>query len=144
MKIFLDSSVIIAALLSPQGGSGRILELCEAKIIKGIISKDVVREIQEAIERKLPELKSSFKKLLKISRLRTIKQIKSSWRHKAKRWISYEKDALILAGAKQANVDFLLTLDLKHFIKDQTVAQKSGLKIYTPGDFLNILRMLMK
>lgn len=143
MKIFLDSSVIIAALLSPQGGSGRILELCEAKIIKGIISQDVVREIQEVIERKLPTLKSSFKKLLKISRLTIIKKVKPSWQNKAKRWIPYEKDAFILAAAKQTNADFLLTLDLKHFIKDQTVAQKSDIKIYTPGDFLNILRTMI-
>ena len=39
-----------------------------------------------------------------------------------------------------AKVDFLVTLNRKHFIDDPGVAMKSGLRIGTPGDALGWVR----
>jgi hypothetical protein len=43
-------------------------------------------------------------------------------------------------AAVQANLDFLVTLNRTHFIDDPAVAQKSGLRIGTPGDALHWVR----
>lgn len=140
MKVFLDSSVIIAALLSPEGGSAQIFEFCEAGVLKGYISKDVKKECEEVIKRKFPEAETDFKKLLKIVHLKLMKNVKPTFLRNAKSWISHPKDSKILAAAKQAEVNYLLTLDIKHFIKDPHVSEKANIKILTPGDFLKIFR----
>lgn len=140
MKIFLDTSVIIAALLSPEGGSAQIVKFCEAKLLQGFISSDVERELFEVVQRKFPEALPYARQLLKIAKLKTVKKIKPSLLRRALPWIGHPQDAKILAAAAQAEVDYLTTLDIRHFLKDPAVAQKSNLKICTPGDFLKIFR----
>lgn len=53
-----------------------------------------------------------------------------------KDWIRHLADVPILVAAVQAQVDFLATLNTKHFIYDLQVAKKSGLSIGTPADAL--------
>lgn len=138
MKIFIDSSMLIAALISPQGGSAKILELCEAGLVEGHISKQVIYEITRVIERKLPALGPHFSRLLKITALKILPIVSKNLIRKASMWISDKNDAPVLAAAKFLRVDYLLTLDIRHFIKDPAVAKKSGVKIMSPGDFLKI------
>ena len=42
------------------------------------------------------------------------------------------KDAPIVAAARKAKVDMLITLDKKHLLDKQEIAQASGLAIVTP------------
>jgi hypothetical protein len=54
MRVFFDASVIIAALLSPNGGSALLLQFIKAGVIVGITSQTVVAEIlQEGKPEKL-------------------------------------------------------------------------------------------
>lgn len=140
MKVFLDTSVLVAALLSPEGGSAQIVEFCEAKLFQGVISSDVDRELMEVIRRKFPEVELHAKKILKAAHLKIIKKTAPTFLKKASRWIEYLNDAKILAAAKQGKTDYLITLDIRHFLKDPKIAQKAGMKISTPGDFLKIFR----
>lgn len=140
IKIFLDTSVIIAALLSPEGGSAQIATFCEAKLLQGFVSSDVKKELTEVIQKKFPEAKSNIDKLLQIMHLKTVKKLKPALFKKALKWISHHNDAKILAAAVQSETDYLLTLDIRHFLKNPAVAQKSNLKICTPGNFLQIFR----
>ncbi len=139
MKIFIDSSVIIAALLSHSGGSAKIMELCESKIIEGHISHQVIKEIDGVIKRKIPELAPHFKTLIQKSNLKILPSIPKEINELAKGWIKDPDDAHILAAAKFINVDYLLTLDIHHFIKDENVATQSKLKILTPKEFFQTL-----
>jgi hypothetical protein len=50
--------------------------------------------------------------------------------------ISHAADVPILLAAMQAQADYLVTLNRKHFIDVPKVVQLSGLKIGTPGDAL--------
>lgn len=140
MKIFIDSSVIIAGLLSASGGSAKILELRESKLVEGNISAQVVEEISSVIKRKIPEMNENFRALLKHSNLKILKMVPTGIQNEAKNWIKDPNDRHILAAAKYLKVDYLLTLDLHHFIKDQNVAKKSGLKIITPKEFLQNIK----
>ncbi len=49
-------------------------------------------------------------------------------------------DAPILAAAMKASIDYLVTHNRKHFLDDPNVAERSGLRIGTPGDALAWLR----
>ena len=55
-------------------------------------------------------------------------------------WISHPADVPILVAAKRANVDFLATLNTKHFLADPEVSRRSSLRIGTPGDALAWVR----
>jgi hypothetical protein len=55
-------------------------------------------------------------------------------------WISHPADVPILVAAVNAKVDFLVTLNTKHFIDDTQVSRLSGLRIGTPGDALTWVR----
>ena len=54
--------------------------------------------------------------------------------------IIHPKDASILMAAMNAQVDYLVTLNRKHFLDDPEVARTSGLRIGAPDDFLAWLR----
>lgn len=136
IKIFIDSSVLIAGLISDEGASAKILSFCESGILEGWISHQVIKEVEENIKRKIPQILNNFQKLKLRSNLKILKILNTSILDKAQKWIKDKNDAPILAAAKQLNVDVLLTLDLRHFIKDTNVSKKSGLKIMTPGEFL--------
>lgn len=127
---------MIAALLSVDGGSAKILGLCEAGIFEGCVSDKVIEEIERNIANKFPELKPYFDKVFKIAKLRTINIKNKDLIKIAEKWISDKNDAPILAAAKLSKVDVLITLDVRHFIRDLNVSKKSGLKIMTPGEFL--------
>ena len=136
IKVFIDSSVIIAGLISDEGGSAKILALCESGVVEGWISDKVIEEINEVIARKFPELNIHFKKVVKIAKLKMVKNLNKKLVKEAEEWISDSNDAPILAAAKFAKVDVLLTLDIRHFIRDVEVTKKSKLQIMTPGEFL--------
>jgi len=44
VKVFLDASVLLAALGSSTGGSARILQLCRLRAIQGVITKTILGE----------------------------------------------------------------------------------------------------
>ena len=139
MKIFFDSSVLIASLLSDTGGSAKLLNLCEVKSLSGYISEDVVVEVEIVLNRKFPALLEIFRKNTAETNLIIVKFASSAKLKEASTWIKDPNDAKILAGAKEADVDFLVTLDIRDFIKDTSVSKKSGIKILTPGDMLKEL-----
>lgn len=136
IKVFFDSSVLIASMLSETGGSAKILMYLEAKFFEGYISKPVVNEVNAVIARKMPEMASIFQNLLKFSKLKIVEKVEPKLLKEAEKWISDKNDAPILAAAKQISADIVLTLDLRHFIYDKDVAKKCGMKILTPGEFL--------
>jgi len=55
-------------------------------------------------------------------------------------WISHAADVPILVAAKAARVDFLATLNTRHFLNDPEVSRHSGLRIGAPGDVLAWVR----
>ena len=136
IKIFIDSSVLIAGLISDEGASSKILSFCESKIVEGWISSQVIKEVEENIKRKIPQILNGFQKLKLSSNLKILKIPNPSILEKARKWIKDKNDAPILAAAKQLDIDVLLTLYLRHFIKDTNVSKKSELQIMTPGEFL--------
>ncbi|MDD2510190.1 MAG: PIN domain-containing protein [Syntrophomonas sp.] len=132
IRIFLDSSVIIAGLASPQGGSREILNLAELRVLIPIISAEVVREATRNIEKKLPAYLPHFYHLFRSLAFIIVEANEESIKKAAS--LINRHDVKILASALTARVDWLISLD-KHFLNIDM--DKVPFRIGSPGDFLN-------
>jgi predicted nucleic acid-binding protein len=139
IRIFMDSSALVAAVLSPTGAARELIRLSVNEEIQLVISEDVVVETRRNVGRKAPESLPILDRLLAAIDF----ELAPSPEKKAV-WIAEEyvakKDAFIVAAAIIANVDFLATFDRKHLIDPPAVSSKSGLIIDTPGNILNQTR----
>ena len=142
-KLFLDSSALFAGIASPSGGGRALMLLAEAERIELIVSVQVITETERAIARKLPRALSEARQAIFNSRVRIVPDPPSEAVLARLAWMSHPADVPILAAAELAKVDFLVTLNRKHFLDDPGVAARSGLRIGTPGDALAWLRALL-
>lgn len=136
IKVFLDSSVIIAGLASKKGGSYEVLAMAELKLVLPCICEDVVSEVFGNVQKKLPGSVPYVYALFKKLPFNIIDPSEEDV-SLAKRLIN-EKDASILAAAITGNVDWLLSLD-KHFLKADLMdlkGKKDIFQICSPGEFL--------
>ena len=135
-KVFLDSSVLVAASASTSGASALILGYCRKMNIKGCVSLDVVGEARKNINLKFGiKEKNRFKFFLKHARLAITNQATFENISEAEKVIA-PKDAPILAAYKDSSAEFLITLDRKHFLKPEVANFVKGKKILTPGEFV--------
>jgi predicted nucleic acid-binding protein len=140
IKVFIDTSVLIAGLASVTGGSASVLDLGEAGVIKLVISRQVLVEADRNVTTKLPRMVDRFRRFIR--RLSpVIVDDPSPAEIQAAALVIHIKDAPILAAAKKAQVDFLITLDKKHFLSGKT-GIRGRFKIVTPGEFLQTFERL--
>lgn len=137
-RVFLDTSVIIAAVLSEQGGARKILQLGEAGAIQLIIGPNVLRECEEVVLRKVPSSLPTLAYLLELARIEVASNPEDDQIEIAKTIVEYEPDAYVLAEAIAAEPDWFITHDKKHFLKI-----KKGFvmtfQLGTPGDLIQTL-----
>src|SRR5512135_3338259 len=69
LKVFLDTSVIIAAVLSPDGGGRMLFRLAETGFLGIILGPSVIREADEVVRRKVPASLPDLAKLLDTARV---------------------------------------------------------------------------
>jgi putative PIN family toxin of toxin-antitoxin system len=136
IKVFLDSSVIIAGLSSSRGGSREVLLLAELGFIIPVISEQVVTEVLRNVERKLPQCLPEYYALFKILPLLMAPEPGKEIRTKAHRLLN-PADAEILAAALSAKADWLLSLD-RHFL-DGNLEKELPLRVASPGILLRRL-----
>jgi putative PIN family toxin of toxin-antitoxin system len=137
LKLFLDASVIIAALLSPMGGSAKLIEFIKLRQVFGITSRTVVDEIESKTDkiRKTREQIGKFitSNLIIVRKRVTFEEIESFV------GLVEAEDAHLIAGAKLTNCDYLVTLDKKHLLKPDIKNKFKPLKIVPPAEILHIL-----
>lgn len=139
-KILLDASVLICAIKNPKGGSGTILTLTRQKLIKTILTPLIIKETQKNIRRKLDKnyLLKFYQILPQLSQ--SIKSNPINREIKQYYQIINQKDAHVLAAAKKYQVNYLITLDKKHFFSKKLEQSKLPFEIITPKQFLQKLR----
>jgi|SRR3989338_11281306 len=134
LRVFLDTSTILAGLNSPTGAAGVILAACFAKQIIPIISPQVVKEADRNIPVKFPNLATAWQSFLlippKITKEPTITEVQKAYQ------ILPTSDAPILASAIATKPDALVTWNTKHFLRKEVIDAVS-FSILTPGDFLH-------
>lgn len=134
-RVFLDTSVLFAAVLSPTGGARKLFLLAEAGILRLVVGPTVLKECDEVIRRKAPGSSHRLAQLLAEAQTETSappskRQIKT-----AQSYVRYAPDAYVLAEAIHAKPDWFVTHDKEHFLKSRSTI-KLPFEIGTPGDLL--------
>ena len=138
-RVFLDTSVLVAATLSSTGASREILRLAAADQLTIVLSDYVIKEIRNALQRKVPSSLVDFDEFFANTSHETANPTKQEVAAAAAEYTDV-KDAPVVAAAINAGADYLASLDKKHLVGQPIVAGKSGLQIVLPGDLLHSLR----
>lgn len=138
IKVFLDTSALIAGIASSRGAARAVLQLAEIGLIEVFVSRQVIVEADRNIEEKLPEILNEYRGFIELLAPVLIEDPSPK---AVRRFLTviHPNDAPILASAVNSGVDFLITWDRKHFI-GKNIRIHSNLKIVTPGEFLKYFR----
>ena len=142
-KIFLDTSVLFSAILSPGGGARKLFLLAETDVLKLVVGPTVLTECEEVVKRKAPNSLPRLAQLLAVARTET--SLSPSKKHivEARTYVRNLPDAYVLAEAIRARPDWFITHDKEHFLKKRRRI-KLPFEIGTPGDFIQRFKDSLK
>jgi predicted nucleic acid-binding protein len=137
-EVFLDTSVIIAAVLSPTGGARKLFLLAEAGLINLVVGSIVLRECETVVRRKVPASLPILAHLLELGRVEIANRLSADFIALALEVVNYEPDAYVFAEALSVAPDWFVTHDKAHFLKGMPDSS-FDFQIGTPGDFIQEL-----
>lgn len=139
-KVLLDASCLMAAVLSPTGGSFALINEGNKGKFQLCFSEYILKETALALKEKYPQNLVVFNALIEEINYKILPEANPKEVEKAMQYIDF-KDAPILITAIKEKVDFLVTLDRKDFLGNPKLKKlKLPFKILTPGSFLANLR----
>ena len=138
IRAFVDASVLMAACLSSTGASREIILHAIRGNASLVISELVIKETERNLTTKAPEALPAYHQFLNAVSFEFVRPTK----HHVLEAAAYIalKDAPIVAAARQARVDYLVSLDRRHLVGLPDIAKKSGLNIVLPGELLEEIR----
>jgi predicted nucleic acid-binding protein len=139
LRVFLDTSVVFAAVLSSTGGARKLFQLAEAGVIRLVIGPTVLQECDEVIRRKASGTLPRLAQLLAAARTETSSAPSSRQIKTAKSYVHYGPDAYVLAEAMEARPEWFITHDKEHFLKNRDKITLP-FEIGTPGDLIQRLK----
>ena len=135
-RVFFDASVIIAALLSPTGGSALLFQYVKLGKIIGITSQTAIIEVlEEDKSKKIKRPKEEIEQFIAQSGLIVRESITVEEIAIYHNRIDVE-DAHLIARAKLTKCLLLVTLDKKHLLKEDIRKRFLPLKIVSPKELL--------
>lgn len=138
--LFFDSSALFAGIVSASGASRALLLLAETGRVTITISEQVVTETERAVARKVPRALPDYREAVRATGLRIVRDPSPEEIEAHADIIAHPADVPIVVAAMQGKTDHVVTLNRRHFIDDPRVADRSGLRIGTPGDALAWVR----
>lgn len=105
-----------------------------------VVSRQVLVEADRNITAKLPGIVSRFRQFIQRLAPLMVEDPRADEVKKAANLVD-QKDAPILAAAQAAGVDFLVTLDKRHFLASGW-GSKFGIKVVSPLEFLKFFEGL--
>ena len=140
-RFFFDTSVVIAALLSPKGAAGELMRLVEAEVVTMVVSETVIREADGVLSTKFPELAQEGRGLWKhlhpeIAPTPTAAQLKPF----AKKLPT--GNAMILCAAQSVKVSAFVTWNTRDFMAPG-ISSLAAFPIVVPGQALKLFRAWM-
>lgn len=135
VKVFLDTSVLFAAVYSETEGARLILKLGEAGAIQLWVGPWVLQEADGVLERKSPESKAYFALLLDRAQVQVGSEAGEVAVDSALEVIEYRPDAQVVAEALEVSVDYFVSFDREHLLGNPQV-ERLPFPMGTAGDFL--------
>ncbi len=136
--VFVDTNVFFSACYSQTGASFEIFRLALSGVIGLVTSEYVLEETRRNLAKKSPQALASFLSFLELINFETANASREEVLEAAE--YTELKDAPVVAAARQAAVDYLVTLDRRHLLNQPHVEQQSGLRIVLPETLLEIIR----
>lgn len=138
IKIFIDSDVIIASLISKTGASNIIVNHSASN---NFISNFSIEELERTVD-KLGVDKSKLEGLIKSSlKILNVQLDKDEVLDRFGKYTYDIEDAHIVAGAKAAKARFLVTFNIRDY-KIQKIGQELNIRVILPGELLEYLRSI--
>jgi len=134
-RVFLDTSVLFAAVYSQTGGARLILKLGEAGVVSLWVGPWVLKEAEAVLDRKSPKSKRLFALLLDRSGVQVGKESDAATAQQAHAIVDYAPDAQVVAEALTSEADYLVSLDRQHLVRNPRTSALP-FPVGTPGDFL--------
>jgi predicted nucleic acid-binding protein len=139
MRIFLDTSAVIAAVFSATGGARALLKLGESGAIQVWVGPTVLHEADEVFRRKAADLLPLLAALLHEAQAQTGPAATAEQQAYTAALVDYAPDAHIVAEALACRADYLVTHDEQHLLRNSRLTVLPC-KVGTPGDCLAWVR----
>ena len=127
--------MLFTAVNSPTGGSAKLFALSQLKLTT---SQLVLTEVERNVRGKLQSYHLE-RFLTLVSRLEVRQTTIDERAIGEARRVIVQKDATILAEAKKARADYLVTLDRKDFFNEKVRKFAAPGKIVTPGQLIALI-----
>ena len=134
-RVFLDTSVLFAAVWSESGGSRLILKLGEAGAVALWVGPTVLGEAEAVLRRKSPESRPHMALLLDRTQVQVGPEAGEENLAQALSAVDYAPDAQVVAEALEIEADYLVSLDQQHLVGNPRT-ESLPVTVGTPGDFL--------
>ena len=139
VRVFLDANVYFSATRSSSGGSSAVCELIKKKKVALYATKQVLREAERNVRKKESlSVRLRFYELLSDLNPRIVPIDKRSAELRYLKIID-KKDTHVLEGARKTKVNYLVTLDKKHFFTKKVKEARFPFAVASPGELLRIL-----
>ena len=136
-RVFIDSSVLYAAALSPTGPARRLILKGFEEEITLFISDLVLEETERNLQLKAPQALPLFSIFCSLLYPNLTHATKAAVLRAAR--IVHSKDAPIVAAAARVKAEYLATHDLRHLLSHREEIENSyGIKVLTPGELLSL------
>lgn len=134
-RVFVDSSVLIAAAISPTGSARDLIMSSLRKKVKIILSDLVLEETERNLANKAPQALPALKLFLEVLNPEVVIPTRSMIA-KAEEIIDV-KDAPVIAGAVQAKADYLVSFDRKHLLNHkEEIEAYFKINVATPNEVI--------
>lgn len=139
LKVFIDSDVVISSLISSTGAAFLLLnQITDLELFISNMSKDELEKVVDRLGLSSTALKQLTQTRVTIINLeKRLEEIKKEF---ADHVLDID-DAHIVAGAKKANVNFLISYNTKHFKADK-IKDDFNIILTTPSNLLQYLRSI--
>jgi predicted nucleic acid-binding protein len=145
LRLFLDSNVLTAGIVSSWGLDKAALSLCAARVCRLVPAEIVRDEVEENLlvhaQRLVAEgaerLIADYRRLIELTAPEMVPYPDVELVRKSRRLLRHEADVPVLLSALTAQPDWVLTHHTKHFTPG--VAESTGFRIATPLEFCRTL-----
>jgi predicted nucleic acid-binding protein len=145
IRLFLDSNVLTAGIVSTWGLDKAVLSLCAARICRLVLAEAVREEVEENLLIPLGGLESveanrvldDYTRLIALLKPEIVPYPSQQEVKEARHLIRHASDVPVLLSAIASCPDWFLTHNTKHFTP--AVARRTGLRFATPVEFFRAL-----
>jgi hypothetical protein len=145
LRLFLDSNVLTGGIVARWGLDRAVLSPCAARICRLVLAEAVRDEVDGNLllhaaglgVDESQQLLDDYTTLIKLARPELVPYPARAEVLASRRLIAHQADVPVLLSAIQAQPDWLLTHNRKHFTPQ--VAKRTKLQIGSPADFFRLL-----